>query len=84
MSKCAGPEMPANTVAIALLLGTIGLLVLQPDFGQTMLVVLVWAALFFMAGVRWIWVIGLAGTAVAGLAGAYLAGEMAISVNARP
>ncbi len=66
------PEMPANTVALALLAGSLALLVLQPDFGQTMLIALVWAALFFMAGMRWIWVIGLAGTAAAGLAGAYL------------
>src|SRR5262245_42744775 len=42
------PEMPANSVALALLLLVVGLLVLQPDFGQTMLIVLVWSALFFM------------------------------------
>jgi undecaprenyldiphospho-muramoylpentapeptide beta-N-acetylglucosaminyltransferase len=65
------PEMPANTIAIALLLGVISLLVLQPDFGQTMLIALVWGALFFMAGMRWIWVAGLGGTAVLGLVGAY-------------
>ncbi|HKA75032.1 MAG TPA: putative lipid II flippase FtsW [Xanthobacteraceae bacterium] len=65
------PEMPANSVALALLLLVVGLLVLQPDFGQTMLIVLVWSALFFMAGMRWVWVAGLAGTAFAGLAGAY-------------
>ena len=44
---------------------------MQPDFGQTMLIALIWGALFFMAGMRMIWVIGLAGTAAAGLAGAY-------------
>src|SRR5215813_4805150 len=65
------PEMPANTVALALLFLVVGLLVAQPDFGQTMLIALVWSALFFMAGMRWVWVAGLAGTAVAGLAGAY-------------
>jgi cell division protein FtsW len=65
------PEMPANTMALALLLLVVALLVLQPDFGQTMLVALVWGALFFMAGMRIIWVLGLAGTAVAGLAVAY-------------
>jgi cell division protein FtsW len=65
------PEMPANTVAILLLLTVVSLLVLQPDFGQTMLITLVWGALFFMAGMRWIWVAGLAGTAVVGLFGAY-------------
>jgi cell division protein FtsW len=65
------PEMPANTVAFALVSLVAGLLVLQPDFGQTMLIALVWSALFFMAGMRWIWLVGLVGTAVAGLAGAY-------------
>ena len=65
------PEMPANTVALLLLLLVILLLVLQPDFGQTMLIALVWGALFFMAGMRLIWVGGLAGVAAVGLAGAY-------------
>ena len=65
------PEMPANTVSLALLLGVLALLVLQPDFGQAMLIALVWAALFFMAGMRIVWVIGLAATAVVGLAAAY-------------
>src|SRR5262245_34281445 len=65
------PEMPANTVALGLFFLVVGLLVLQPDFGQTMLIAMVWSALFFMAGMRWVWVAGLAGTAVAGLAGAY-------------
>jgi cell division protein FtsW len=65
------PEMPANTVSLALLLGVLSLLVLQPDFGQAMLIALVWGALFFMAGMRIVWVAGLAGTAVVGLAVAY-------------
>ena len=65
------PEMPANTVALGLLLLVVLLLVLQPDFGQTMLIALVWGALFFMAGMRLIWVGGLAGVAAIGLAGAY-------------
>jgi cell division protein FtsW len=65
------PEMPANTAALALLLMVIALLVMQPDFGQTMLIALVWGALFFMAGMRLIWVVGLGGMAAVGLAGAY-------------
>jgi cell division protein FtsW len=65
------PEMPANTLALLMLFATVTALVRQPDFGQTMLITLVWGALFFMAGMRVIWVIGLAGTAAAGLAGAY-------------
>jgi cell division protein FtsW len=65
------PEMPANTLALALLGLVVPLLVLQPDFGQTMLIALVWGALFFIAGMRMIWVLGLAATAAAGLVGAY-------------
>jgi cell division protein FtsW len=65
------PEVPANTLALLLLFGTVTALVRQPDFGQTMLIVLVWGALFFMAGMRLIWVIGLGGAALVGLAGAY-------------
>jgi cell division protein FtsW len=65
------PEMPANTIALALLGTVVSLLVLQPDFGQTMLVAMVWGSLFFIAGMRVIWVIGLGGTAVLGLTAAY-------------
>jgi cell division protein FtsW len=65
------PEMPANSVAMGLLLLVVTLLVLQPDFGQTMLIALVWGALFFMAGMRLIWVTGLFGAGAIGLTGAY-------------
>ena len=65
------PDVPANTFALILLFGVLTLLVLQPDFGQAMLIALVWGALFFMAGMRLIWVAGLAMTAAVGLAGAY-------------
>ena len=65
------PEVPANTLALIMLGITVTALVRQPDFGQTMLIALVWGALFFMAGMRVVWVIGLAGTAAAGLTTAY-------------
>jgi cell division protein FtsW len=66
------PEMPANSMALALL-GLVGsLLVLQPDFGQTMLIAMVWGALFFIAGMRVIWVFGLGGAAIVGLSAAYM------------
>jgi cell division protein FtsW len=65
------PEMPANSIALALLIVVVALLVMQPDFGQTMLVSLVWGALFYMAGMRFIWVIGLAATAGLGLTAAF-------------
>ena len=66
------PEMPATSMAIVLLLTLVALLVMEPDFGQTMLILMVWGALFFIAGMRMIWVAGLAGAAAAGLFGAYL------------
>ena len=65
------PEMPANSIALALLVTVMIGLVLQPDFGQTMLILAVWGALFFLAGMRLIWVAGLGGVAVVGLVGAY-------------
>jgi len=65
------PDMPANMFALILLLVVVALLVIQPDFGQTMLIALVWSALFFMAGMRLVWVFGLAGVAGIGLMIAY-------------
>ena len=65
------PDMPANAISLAMLLCVVSLLVIQPDFGQTMLIVLVWSALFFMAGMRVIWVFGIAGAAAFGLLTAY-------------
>jgi cell division protein FtsW len=66
------PEMPAKATALALLVLSIGGLVLQPDFGQSMLVALVWSALFFLAGMRLVWVAVLGGMAAIGLASAYM------------
>ena len=66
------PDMPATSMALVLLLVMISLLVMEPDFGQTMLTSMVWGSLFFIAGMRMVWVAGLAGVASAGLFGAYL------------
>jgi cell division protein FtsW len=65
------PDVPANTFSLLLLLTAIALLVVQPDFGQTMLIAVVWSALFFMAGMRLVWVAGIAGLAGIGLLSAY-------------
>src|SRR6201747_3190446 len=66
------PEMPATSMAMVLLLMLVSMLVMEPDFGQTMLILMVWGALFFIAGMRMIWVLGLAGAASAGVFGGYL------------
>jgi cell division protein FtsW len=65
------PDMPTNAISLAMLLTVVALLVVQPDFGQTMLILLVWSALFFMAGMRLVWMFGLAGVAGIGLLSAY-------------
>jgi len=65
------PEMPAQVLAMALLGIVITPLVMQPDFGQTMLVSLVWGSLFFLAGLRMIWVVGLGGLGAIGIMIAY-------------
>jgi cell division protein FtsW len=67
------PDIPGNLFAILLLAIIVALFVAQPDFGQTMLVTLSWGALFFMAGLPWIWVVAIAGLAVGGLFFAYSA-----------
>lgn len=64
-------DVPGTFLAILLWPLTIVPLMLQPDFGQTMLVSLVWMALFFMAGLQWIWVVGLGGLGSAGVLLAY-------------
>ncbi len=61
------PEMPATMLAFAMLIVTIPLLIMQPDFGQTVLLAVTWGALFFLAGLRWIWTLGFSGVAFAGV-----------------
>ncbi len=64
------PEIPGNLFAMILLGLVVTLLVAQPDLGQTMLVVGTWGVMFFMAGMAWMWIIGLGAI---GLAGGFLA-----------
>jgi len=64
-------RLPGNLIALLLLPATIIPLILQPDFGQTMLVSLVWVGLFFIAGLRWIWVFGVGGIGMGGVLLAY-------------
>jgi len=74
------PDLPGTILALLLLPVTIVPLVLQPDFGQTMLVSLVWCGLFFVAGLHWFWVIGLGGVGAVGILVAY---ELVPHVRAR-
>ena len=64
--------MPARTLASVLMLVIVGGLLLQPDIGQTALVLATWAALLFLSGISWliILVLGVAGVGL--LFGAYV------------
>jgi cell division protein FtsW len=64
-------DVPGNILAILLLVSSISLLIMQPDVGQTMLISIVWCALFFMAGLHWFWVLGLGGAGASGIVAAY-------------
>ncbi len=64
------PDMPAWTLAMALFAIFAGLLVVQPDVGQTMLVTLVWMTMLFVSGVA---LTGAAIVAAAGAVGLYAA-----------
>lgn len=65
------PEMPTTTIALGLLGASTAPLVFQPDFGQTVLLVAVWCALFFLSGLAWKWVLGLIAAGAAGVFAAY-------------
>ncbi len=65
------PEIPGNLFAIILFGIVASLLVAQPDLGQTILTSAVWAGMFFMAGMPWLWILVLGGMGAGGLVSAY-------------
>ncbi len=66
------PSLPGAAIAGALWLTCAGLLLLQPDVGQTFVVTAVWGFQFFLAGLPLVWVGGLVALGVTALFGAYL------------
>jgi cell division protein FtsW len=65
------PEMPGLWLALGVAIIFMGLLILQPDFGQTALMVAVFAAMLLLYGIPWVVVTGLAGLAAAGVLAVY-------------
>ncbi|MGH6907957.1 MAG: FtsW/RodA/SpoVE family cell cycle protein, partial [Aestuariivirga sp.] len=65
------PEMPGQLVAFMLGAVFIGLLVMQPDYGQTVLVAITFGAMLLIYGIPWFRVFGLAALGGAGLVVAY-------------
>ena len=64
-------DVPGIQLAVALYAVLAVLLIMQPDFGQTLLVTLVWGALVFMAGINLVWIGALSLSGVAGIVSAY-------------
>ena len=69
--KANRADMPSTIFAFLLLPVVVVPLILQPDFGQTMLISVVWCGLFFLAGLHLLWVVGLGGLGLGGLLLAY-------------
>jgi cell division protein FtsW len=65
------PEMPGLWLAVGLYAFVASLLVLQPDVGQTLLLSLVWGALFFVSGQPLIYAAAIVALGLAALVGAY-------------
>ncbi len=65
-------DIPGNIFALILLTIAMALLVAEPDFGQTMLIAIAWGALFFMAGMSWVWIAALGVAALGGVGVAYV------------
>lgn len=66
------PDMPALPIAVGLLAAFLGLMVVQPDIGQTFLVAIVWMVMLFVSGLAATGAVLLAGLGAAGLVGAYI------------
>lgn len=63
---------PGSWIAAGLYLLIVGLLIRQPDLGQTAVVSVVWFTQFFLAGLSLVWIVALLAGGALGLAGAYM------------
>jgi cell division protein FtsW len=65
------PDMPGTLAAWAAFVVFVALLAVQPDFGQAALISMVWMLMLLVFGIPWMFVLGLAGAGLIGLAAAY-------------
>lgn len=66
------PGIPARIIATGIMMTIVAGLLLQPDIGQTALVLATWGALLFLSGISWLFIVALGGVAVGLLFGAYM------------
>ena len=67
------PNVPSVAIVFAAYIALVGLLISQPDFGQSFLLTLGFAAVFFFAGLSLGWLLIMLGISVVGAMAAYLA-----------
>jgi cell division protein FtsW len=65
------PEVPGHLLTGAVAALFVGLLIIQPDFGQTALMVLTIGSMLLVYGIPWVVVFGLAGLGATGVFAAY-------------
>lgn len=65
------PDMPGTLLSLFLYLCLVALLVMQPDYGQTVLITAVWGIMLFLTGISWRWIGGLLAAGVTGMVVAY-------------
>ncbi|MAA97368.1 MAG: putative lipid II flippase FtsW [Stappia sp.] len=66
------PDVPGTLFSILLFIMSAALLIAQPDFGQTMLLTIVFGALLFLNGLPWVAIVPIGVLGVGGLVSAYL------------
>ncbi len=69
--KLRHKDMPGNYIAYGMFVCFMMLLLLQPDFGQTALVIATFGSMLLIAGISWSIVLGLAALGVAGIGLSY-------------
>jgi len=67
------PKVPGVMIVFGVYLSLIAILIQQPDFGQSFLLTLCFAAVFFFAGLSLGWMLFLMGVSILGSIGAYVA-----------
>lgn len=65
------PDMPGNWLAWGLYAGFVTLLMLEPDFGQTVLMTMVFGTMLLVSGISWVFTLCLIGAVVTGAVMAY-------------
>jgi len=67
-----GATPPGTFLSLIVLIVSCLLLIIQPDFGQTALITLVWSVMFFVSGASLLWIVLAGAGIIAGAIAAYM------------